>query len=143
MSRAVPGPTLSRMRLSTSGMVIRPIGTLSQKIHCQVMPSAMAPPTTGPLTRASPVTPLKSPRAFPRSSRGNATLSSAIASGITSAAPAPWTARAAISQPMVGASAHAADAAVNSPRPATNIRRRPKRSPSAAPVISSTAKLRL
>jgi len=58
------------------------------------------------------------------------------------AAPAPCTARAVISQPMPGASAHAADAAVNSPMPAPNIRCRPNRSPSAAPVISSTARLR-
>ena len=87
--------------------------------------------------------PLKSPSARPRCSGGNAALSSASASGITNAAPTPCTARAAISQPMLGASAHAADAATNSPRPATNMRRRPKRSPSAAAVISSTAKLRL
>ena len=62
--------------------------------------------------------------------------------GLFTAAPAPCTARAAISQPMPGASAHAADAAVNRPMPAANIRRRPNRSPSAAPVISSTARLR-
>ncbi len=60
-----------------------------------------------------------------------------------SAAPAPWTARAAISQPTLGASAHAADAAEKIASPAANIRRRPNRSPSAAPLISSTAKLRV
>jgi len=59
------------------------------------------------------------------------------------AEPAPWTARAAISQPMPGASAHATEAAVNRPIPVTNRRRRPNRSPSAAAVISSTAKLRV
>ena len=57
------------------------------------------------------------------------------------AAPAPWTARAAISQPMPGASAEPADATVNSAIPATNSRRRPNLSPSAAAVISSTARL--
>ena len=72
---------------------------------------------------------------------GNAALSSASASGITSAAPAPCTARAAISLPTLCASAHAAEAATNRPSPAANMRRRPNRSPSAAPVISSTAKL--
>ena len=61
---------------------------------------------------------------------------------LIAAAPAPWTARAAISQPMPGASAHAADPAVNRPMPAANSRRRPNRSPSAAPVINSTARLR-
>ena len=40
---------------------------------------------------------------------------------------------------MFGASAEPAEAAVNSRMPITNMRLRPKRSPSAAPVISSTA----
>ena len=64
-----------------------------------------------------------------------------MACGMSMAEPAPCTARAAISQPMPGASADAADATVNSPIPATNNRRRPNLSPSAAAVISSTAKL--
>jgi hypothetical protein len=123
-------------------MTIRPIGTLSQKIHCQATPSAIAPPTTGPAMSASPVRPLKMPSAFARSCGGNVALRSAIASGTTSAPPTPCAARAAISHSIVGASAHAADAATKSPRPTANIRRRPRRSPSAAPVISSTAKLR-
>jgi hypothetical protein len=42
---------------------------------------------------------------------------------------------------MPGASAAAADPAVNRASPAVNIRRRPNRSPSAAPVSSSTAKV--
>ena len=142
-SIAVPGPKLSAMRRRASGMTRQPIGTLSQKIHCQETPSAMTPPSTGPMISASPVTPLKIPSAFPRSSGGNAALNRAIASGITSAAPAPWTARAAISHAALPDSAHATDAATNSASPATNMRRRPKRSPSAAPVSSSTAKLRL
>ena len=96
-----------------SGMTITPIGKLIQKIHCQARPSAMAPPTTGPAMSASPVTPLNIPSALARSSRGNAALKSAIASGMTSAAPAPWTARAAISAPMLPASAHAAEATTN------------------------------
>ena len=62
--------------------------------------------------------PLKIPIAAPRRSGGKAALSSARPSGITSAAPTPWAARAAISQPTPGASAQSADATVNSPRPA-------------------------
>ena len=42
-----------------------------------------------------------------------------------------------------GAGAHAADASAKSARPPANSRRRPKRSPSAEAVMSSTAKLRL
>ena len=71
----------------------------------------IAPPTTGPPTTARPVIAPKMPSAQPRRSGGNAALSSASASGMTTAAPTPWTARAAISAPTPGASAHAADAA--------------------------------
>ena len=67
----------------------------------------------------------------------------AIASGITKAAPAPWTARAAISVAVLPDNAHPAEATANSRMPAANIARRPNRSPSAAPVSSSTAKVRL
>src|SRR5262245_35508170 len=57
------------------------------------------------------------------------------------AAPAPCTARAAISAAVSWASAHAADETANTASPAAKTRRRPSRSPSAAAVISSTAKL--
>jgi hypothetical protein len=125
MSRAVSGPTLSSILVSTSGIASRPIGTLSQKIHSQAIPSTTAPPTSGPLATDSPVIALKIPIAVPRRSGGKAALSSARPSGSSSAAPAPWTARATISQPTSGASAHAADAAVNRPRPAAYRLRRP------------------
>ena len=55
------------------------------------------------------------------------------------AAPMPWSARAAISAPVDGARAAAAEAAVKIPSPITKTRRRPKRSPSAAPVSRKTA----
>ena len=60
-------------------------------------------------------------------------------SGATIAPPTPWTARAMSSWFAVVASAAPADAAVKSRSPMTNMRRRPKRSPSAAPVSRSTA----
>jgi hypothetical protein len=50
---------------------------------------------------------------------------------------------AATSTPIDGASAAAAEASVKIPRPIPNIRRRPKRSPSAAPVRSRTANVRV
>ena len=105
------------MRVSTSGIATSAIGTLSQKIHSQLMPSTTAPPISGPLATEMPVMALKIPIAAPRRSGGKAALSSARPSGISSAAPAPWTARAAISQPASGASAQAAEAAANRPRP--------------------------
>ena len=137
------GPKLSFILVSTSGTAIRPMGTLIQKIHSQLIPWITAPPTSGPLATAKPVIPPKIPIAAPRFSGGNAALKSARPSGISSAEPAPCTARAAISQPTLGASAHAADATANKASPAAYSRRRPKRSPSAEPVISNTAKLKL
>ena len=58
---------------------------------------------------------------------------------MTSAPPMPWSARAVISASIDGASAAAAEADVNSPMPSANMRLRPKRSPSAAPVSRKTA----
>ncbi len=125
------------------GSSAMPIGTFSQKIHCQDAPSTTAPPTSGPMAMARPPTAPQAPRARPRRCGVTAADSSVRVSGITMAAPTPCTARAATSAPMPGASAAAADPAVNRVRPATNIRRRPYRSPSVAPVSSSTAKVRV
>src|SRR5437867_3156605 len=60
-------------------MPARPIGTFTQKIHCQAMPWVMAPPSTGPTAAASPVTPPKIPIAQPRRCGGKAAFSSAPA----------------------------------------------------------------
>ncbi len=89
MSSAVSPPRLSSMRASASGIAASPIGTLSQKIHSQEIPAATAPPITGPATTASPVMPSRIPIAEPRRSAGKAALTSARASVITSAPPAP------------------------------------------------------
>jgi hypothetical protein len=143
MSSPDSGPKLSGIRASTNGTSSSPIGTLSQKIHCHAIPSVIAPPISGPLATASPVSAKKIPSADPRRSGGNAALTSANASVVISAAPIPCRARAAISHPIAGATAQAAEASANRPTPAANIRLRPRRSPSAAAVISSTAKLTL
>ena len=120
-----------------------PIGTFSQKIHCQEVPSTTAPPTSGPMAMARPPTAPHAPRARPRRAGGTAADSRVSVSGMTTAAPTPWSARAAISQLMPGARAAAADPVVNRPRPATNTRRRPNLSPGVAPVSSNTAKVRV
>ncbi len=52
-----------------------------------------------------------------------------IATGFSIEPPTPCTARAAISQPSVGARLHASDAAANTQRPVWNVRLRPSRSP--------------
>ena len=57
------------------------------------------------------------------------------------APPNPCIARAVMSVPMFGAIAAPADASVKIVRPIANRRRRPNRSPSAAPLSRKTAKL--
>jgi hypothetical protein len=59
--------------------------------------------------------------------------------GIMNAAPMPWTARLATSQPWVGARAIVALEIANTTTPNRNMRRRPKMSPSRPPVTSMTA----
>ena len=114
-----------------------------QKIQCQSSPCTTAPPTSGPAATASPAMPPQMPTTVPRRwPAGNAVVRMVRLSGMTIAAPMPCTARAAIRVPAVGASAQAADATVNSIRPATYTRRRPSRSPSAAAVMIPAAKAR-
>jgi hypothetical protein len=143
ISSAACGPKLSRSRAGTKAMAIVAIGRLIQKIHRHPRVSVMKPPTAGPIMRAHPVMPLNMPNARARTSLANSPLRMAIASGLTRAAPAPWADRAAISVSTLPDSAHAIDARVNRKMPAANIARRLKRSPSAAPVSSSTAKVKL
>ena len=120
-----------------------PIGTFSQKIHCHEIPSTTAPPTSGPMATARPAIPPQAPSATPRFAGDTAAERSVSVSGVTIAAPTPWIARATTSVSMLGASAAAAEAAVKITIPIANMRLRPKRSPSAAPVSSSTANVRV
>ena len=62
--------------------------------------------------------------------------------GISRAAAAPWTTRAATRKPALGASPQAAEATVNNPRPRTYSFRLPYRSPSLPAVISPAATAR-
>jgi hypothetical protein len=129
------------MRRRTSGTASTPIGTLIQKIHCQANPSVTAPPTIGPPRTARPVRLLNTPIAQPRRSGGKAAPSRLIDSGITTAAPTPCKARAPISHGTVGASAQAIEATVNRASPPAKVRLRPQRSPRAAALSMSTAKV--
>ncbi len=142
-SRPLSGPYVSRRNRRASGTSRIPIGTFSQKIHCQEIPSTTAPPTSGPEATARPAIPDHAPSASPRFSFGKASARIVSVSGVTIAPPIPWIARAAMRASMLGASAAATDAAVKRVRPMAKTRRRPKRSPSAAPVSSRTAKVRV
>src|SRR5690349_10744514 len=121
-----------------------PSGTLTRKIERQPRParspSVSAPPSTGAATALSPITGPKAANAFVISSSAKTSLIIPKPCGMSSAPNAPWTTRAAIRVPGVGAAAHSADAVVKPTIPTMNTRRRPKRSPSRPPVISSTAK---
>ena len=117
------------------------MGTFSQKIHCQEIPSTTAPPTSGPIAIASPPIPPHAPRARPRRSGGIAAESKVRVSGVTIAPPTPCAARPTSSALALGASAAAADERVKIAIPTENISRRPSLSPSAAPVSSNTAKV--
>ena len=77
-------------------MTTSPIGTLSQKIQCQSRPSAMAPPTSGPMAMARPAMPPHAPSATARRSGGIAADRIVRVSGVTIAPPTPWMARARI-----------------------------------------------
>lgn len=69
--------------------------------------------------------------------------SSPIAIGMMNAAPMPCAVRAAIKAPIVGATAHTADATVNTKSPVMNTRLRPHRSPRTEATISIIATLRV
>ena len=137
------GPRLSASSLWPSVTSATPIGTLTQNTHGQAIPCTIAPPITGPKPTATPVIAPQAPTTAPRRWAGNASVINTRLSGVAIPPPAPCTARAAIKAATLGASAHAAEAAVNTAKPARNTRRRPNLSPSAVPVKISAAKARL
>ena len=105
-----------------------------KKIQFQLIRSVMMPPTSGPIASASAETPAQTPIAVPRWRAGKvATMIESVA-GFISAAPRPWTTRAAISTSPPPASPQASDEAVKTTSPITKIRRRPSRSASLPPV---------
>ncbi len=112
-------------------------------MYCQAQPLVTAPPISGPTATAVPPIAPQIPSAALRRSAGTAALSRVSERGMIIAPPAPWRARAATRTEMFGASAATADDAVNSAMPATKMRRRPNRSPTAAAERRSTAKVRV
>ena len=143
MSSCGLGPRLSRSRDADSAATASPTGTFSQKIHCQEMPCTTAPPTTGPAATPRPVMPPQIPIAAPRLAAPNASLIKVSVSGTSTAPPAPCTTRAAMSSPAPGDSAAMTEPAVKIASPRTYMRRRPNRSPSAAPVSIRQPRVRL
>src|SRR5215207_7151269 len=119
----------SGSRRGASVAASRPIGTLTNSTHSQPAHSVSMPPSRTPTAPPEPTAAPQTPIALLRSEpSAKSTVTSDSAAGESSAAPRPWTARAATSQPALWASPPASDAAANRIRPATNRRRRPSRS---------------
>jgi hypothetical protein len=107
-------------------MAIRPIGTLSQKIHRRSRGDRAAHNRAGDEDEPDQAAedPQCPPALFQWERRAQERHRQRHHQRRTSSR----TARAVISQPALPASAHPADAATNRPRPATSMRRRPNRS---------------
>jgi hypothetical protein len=88
--------------------------------------SVSQPPAYGPTVVPSVASPAQTPMPRARSTGRRVPLSSAKLLGTTSAPPAPWTTRAAISTPTDGVTAHATEATSITASPAASTRRRPK-----------------
>ena len=99
------------------------------------------PPTSGPIASASAETPAQIPIAIPRCFGGKVAAMIESVAGFISAAPAPWTTRAAISISPESASPHQSEAPVKTTMPTTKMRRRPYASASLPPISISAAKL--
>ena len=129
----------SSARLSTSvrgasSAAMSPIGTLTNSTQRQLRPLVRIPPSSTPAAPPAPATAPQIPRARLRSApSANVTVMIDSAAGATIAAPRPWTARAAISQPSDWAIPPANEASENTTRPSMNMRRRPSRSATRPP----------
>src|SRR6185437_582800 len=124
--RRVPGfgGTWRRVAHATAAAT----GTLIRKIGRQLPACGSHPPRNGAIAAETPLNPAHVPIAWVRSPGAKAASMIARLAGVISAPPIPCTARAAMSQPMLGAAAHSTDARVNQLKPARNTRRRPERS---------------
>lgn len=113
------------------------------KISRQDTACTSQPPRNGPTAVATPLSPDQAPIALPRSSDRKDASRMARLPGVSSAAPTPCKARAAIRTPEFGARPQSADATANQTTPITKSRRRPYRSPSAPPTSSRLASVRV
>ena len=102
--------------------------------HRQDPIASSSPPASGPSTPAIAPQAVQLPIAAPRSDSGNVFTITASELGTSSAPATPWTARAATSVPIVGATAHAREAAPKPDTPNAKIRRSPYTSPSDPPT---------
>ena len=95
-------------------------GTFIRKIQRHPASTTMPPPSSGPRARNTVAPVDTTPIAQPLRSSGMSAVAFAYPSGISSAPPAPWSARAAISSSSFGAAAHATEPAPNTAAPIRN-----------------------
>ena len=117
-------------------MVTAISGRLTQKISRQSS-STSSPPPTGPIRVEIPAQAVHRPTARPRASPSKVAARIASEPGTSSAPAIPCSALAPIRVSSLGAMAQSTEQIANPTRPITNIRRRPKRSPSEPPTSSS------
>ncbi len=125
MCRAPPASRVSGTWRSATASATAASGTLIRNTRRQDPASTSQPPKNGPTALETPASPDHAPTARARSSGWKVAEMIERLPGTRRAPATPWTALAAMRNPMVGATAHSAEAMPNAPSPATNIRRRP------------------
>ncbi len=137
----------ARSSLSTNAAAARtstPTGTLTSSTQRQDSVSVSTPPTKPPAAPPPAPTAVQVPMARARAGpSGTEVVSRVRVEGARTAAPTPWTARAASSCQGSRARPPARLAAVNRPSPKRKTRLRPKRSPARPPSSMNPAKVRL
>ena len=117
------------------------IGTLTRNTEPHQNRASSRPPAIGPIAMPSPMVAAQAPMARARSAGSrNTSLTIDSDAGIVSAAPAPITARHAISRSTEPENAAPIDPAAKTPRPMRKNRLRPNRSARLPPTSSSPAK---
>ena len=111
----------SSMRRKLATIPTTPTGTLTKKIQFQLACSVSRPPIRGPIASARAETPAQIPIAGRAGAAGTSTAMIESVAGFISAAPAPWTTRAAMSISPLVARPQASEAAVNTTIPRTKI----------------------
>jgi hypothetical protein len=138
--RAPWGGRAAATTVGTAAATAIPTGRLMKNTHRQLAYWTSRPLASTPTAAPAPAIAAQIPRARLRSGPWKVVVMIANAAGDSSAAPTPWPARPVTRTVPVWARPEASEAAVNTPSPARNIRRRPRVSASRPPSSSSPPK---
>lgn len=119
-----------------SASTTTPIGRVTQNAQRQVPTSTTTAPSDGPSAVAIPPIADHAATAVPRRVTGTSARMTWTVDGVMRAAPSACTTRAPMRNPGLGARAQATPATLNTARPLSRIRLRPKRSETTAARIS-------